>query len=392
MNTLYFENKTRKGSHISGHFIKINTEVRITIGGDIIMISPIKDIHKISMYASVVLYAIIYNIDKQNVCKLSIDGLKKYIKKIKKKFNIDKSMFHMSNMKRYLDTLVKYKFIYINEEGKIILSPLFGTITNPRELKTINEMVPEDMRYIGIQDTCDEVVSKNPNHPLTVMKCKHLNKKYTHEDESYNGTRQIKEYKNEEGDTINIAVAKYTYRDFTQLNLKKEETEELIAMAIKKEIDLRFFLIASISFFDYDNIVHISKYRLAKRFDCSIRTIDTKVKQLVNAQIFKKEQMDSEKKREKLKKINKKRKKNKKPLLKKICNKVVLFFNAHLAVKTNLKQRISFWGKSLTDKSIVYSSKELSALIKGDLFLMKLVGKEEYCRLKGIEYKPYKIL
>lgn len=76
MNTLYFENKTRKGSHISGHFIKINTEVRITIGGDIIMISPIKDIHKISMYASVVLYAIIYNIDKQNVCKLSIDGLK----------------------------------------------------------------------------------------------------------------------------------------------------------------------------------------------------------------------------------------------------------------------------------------------------------------------------
>lgn len=70
----------------------------------------------------------------------------------------------------------------------------------------------------------------------------------------------------------------------------------------------------------------------------------------------------------------------------------MLFFNAHLAVKTNLKQRISFWGKSLTDKSIVYSSKELSALIKGDLFLMKLVGKEEYCRLKGIEYKPYKIL
>ena len=49
---------------------------------------------------------------------------------------------------------------------------------------------------------------------------------------------------------------------------------------------------------------------LSKMFNCSKRTIDEKIKQLVNCQVFKKEQMESESKKNLLKRKNKNKQKS----------------------------------------------------------------------------------
>ena len=99
-------NKNKKGPNISGHFMKINTETCIILGGGTSMVSPIEHINRISPYACIVFYSIMFNCDKNNVCKLDINGLCLYIAKIKKKFHIDESLFCLLNMKRYIDILV----------------------------------------------------------------------------------------------------------------------------------------------------------------------------------------------------------------------------------------------------------------------------------------------
>lgn len=382
-------NKNKKGPNISGHFMKINTETCIILGGGTSMVSPIEHINRISPYACIVFYSIMFNCDKNNVCKLDINGLCLYIAKIKKKFHIDESLFCLLNMKRYIDILVNNKYIYVNEKGEIILSTKVGTKTNANNLKDINEKLPEELRYIGTQDTLDEdIIPRYPNNPVCVHSVNIKNAKYKRIDPNFHGTRQLIEYRKDnkrENPIIGVEVKLYTYRNFIQLNLKKEEVEELIAMAIKKEIDLRYFLLFATTIFKYDNSININRYTLSKMFNCSKRTIDEKIKQLVNCQVFKKEQMESESKKNLLKRKNKKRiKRNIRPL-KKLCNKVALFFNSRIALKTNNKNKINFWGKSLTDKSPILT-KEQEKLYSETINNMKnLLGEEEYRKLMGIK-------